>query len=82
MLELRCEHKQHGLLLEDGRLEIKCSSRFCGAQPGVVVLHRFDLHTGAVETVRYKEPHMKGQANGAGDNRPAIRLAGRSGDAG
>lgn len=55
-MELRCSHKLHGRLLDDGRVEVKCRSAFCGAKPGVVVLHRFDLRTGAVETKRFKEP--------------------------
>lgn len=55
-MDLRCSNKLHCRVLEDGRVEVKCSSAFCGAKKGVVVLHRFDLHTGAVETRRYKEP--------------------------
>ena len=43
-----------------GLLEIKCDSRFCGAKPGIVVLHRFDLATGdVVETQRYREIRSK-----------------------
>lgn len=54
--ELRCDAKKHGELDHEGHLEVKCSSRFCGAASGVVVIHRFDLETGdLVETNRYKE---------------------------
>lgn len=77
MLELRCDHKLHGLVLDDGRIEVKCNSSFCGASPGVVVLHKIDLRTGDVETTRYKEPPKpKGAANGVGNNVSAIRDAG------
>ena len=58
--DLRCEHKLHGRVLQDGRVEVKCSSSFCGAEPGVVVLHRFDLHTRDVETLKVKDPGRKG----------------------
>lgn len=60
-LELRCSAKLHGVLIEEGQIEVKCGSRFCGAKPGVVVIHRFDLHTGGVETRRYQEPPKPGR---------------------
>lgn len=45
-MDLRCDHKKHGEIIE-GVLEIKCSSRFCGAGAGrVVVIHRWDVLTG------------------------------------
>jgi hypothetical protein len=38
-----------------GIIEVKCRSKFCGAEPGVVVLHRFDAKTGEVlGTSRYR----------------------------
>jgi hypothetical protein len=55
-LELRCGPVLHGIVLPDGKLEVKCRSRFCGHEPGVVVLHQFDVHTGAVTTKRYRDP--------------------------
>jgi len=46
-MELRCESKKHGELIEPGQtIEIKCDSRFCGARPGVIVLHKFDVTSG------------------------------------
>jgi hypothetical protein len=55
-MELRCVAKKHGEL-EDGFLEVKCSSRFCGAAPGIVVLHRFDALTGKLlNTNRFRDP--------------------------
>ena len=62
MRELRCDSKKHGVMITEGSglLEIKCDSRFCGAKPGIVVLHRFDLATGdVVETQRYREIRSK-----------------------
>lgn len=54
--ELRCEHRLHGII-KDEFLEFKCRSKLCGAAPGVVVLHRFDLESGALlGTFVYKDP--------------------------
>lgn len=73
--ELRCG-KLHGILIEDGEsllLEVKCSSRVCGARQGVVVLHRFDLHQQGrlVETKRFKDP-QRGQADGTSQRNAAV----------
>ena len=55
--DLSCKSKKHAILISPGIIEVKCSSRFCGAGAGVVVLHRFDASTGAlVGTTRYKTP--------------------------
>lgn len=55
--ELRCDNKKFGELLDDGVVEVKCSSRFCGAAAGVIVLHQFDVHTGKlINTMRFREP--------------------------
>lgn len=58
-MDLRCPTKKHGEL--DGPfVEIKCSSRFCGAAAGVVVIHRFDVSTAElVETLKFKDPARK-----------------------
>jgi hypothetical protein len=54
-MELRCEHKLHGIV-SDGLVEVKCKSALCGHKPGVVVIHRFDPFNGElVETKRYKD---------------------------
>lgn len=57
--ELRCGGTMHGKLdIFDGKLEVKCNRRRCGAERGVVVLHTFDLNTGEmVGTKRYRDPH-------------------------
>jgi hypothetical protein len=54
--ELRCPSRLHGILME-GRLEVKCHSRRCGAGHGVIVLHYFDpLTSELMETRRFQEP--------------------------
>lgn len=60
--ELRCGNTMHGILREGRYLEVKCKRRPCGAAPGVVVLHLFDLTNGQLtETKCYRDPHrMKG----------------------
>lgn len=60
MQELRCDSKKHGEVVDDHIVEVKCDSRFCGAKPGVIVLHRFDLATGKlVDTNRFKDIRRK-----------------------
>lgn len=57
MQEFRCDAKMHGILVELGIIEIKCDSRFCGAGPGITVLHRFDTTTGQlIGTNRFRNP--------------------------
>lgn len=57
-MEIRCDHKKHAELVpETETLEIKCQSRFCGAAPGVVVIHEFNTRTGEhVRTRSFKDP--------------------------
>lgn len=74
-MDLRCPHKKFGELSGDGLLEVKCSSSFCGAAPGVVVIHRFDPLTGELtETKRFRDPGTmplkEGRTHGT-DNHPA-----------
>lgn len=63
-MELRCDAKLHGNL-ENGKLEVKCDSRFCGHRPGVVVLHTFNLETGEMTTKQYKNPPVVEKETGA-----------------
>ena len=59
-MELRCPSKLHGILLEGGVIEVKCDSKFCGHEPGVVVLHRFNAQTGELmETLNFKNPTQR-----------------------
>ena len=58
-IELRCENGiKFGELFPDTEvLEVKCRSGRCGAAPGVIVIHSFDLGTGKmVATDVYREP--------------------------
>lgn len=55
-MDLRCESKMHGRLIEGGLFEVSCGSAFCGKKPGVVVLHRFNIKTGElVQTLKFKD---------------------------
>jgi hypothetical protein len=73
-MDLRCDAKKHGEINETF-VEVKCSSRFCGAAPGVVVIHRFDATTGELaETRRFKDPVRKERKHGA-SHRSAVRTA-------
>lgn len=55
--DVRCPGKRQAVLIRPGVLEIKCDSRVCGAERGVVVLHRWDTNTGELmETQRYRDP--------------------------
>lgn len=74
-IELRCQAKLHGLVIgplgQDTIIEVACTSRFCGAEKGVVVRHRLRLNpdqTLACETRRYKSPERRatnGKPSGA-----------------
>jgi hypothetical protein len=62
--ELRCGGTMHGVLSDDHRyLEVKCKRRRCGAGPGIVVLHTFDLHEGGklIKTKKYRDPQRAPQ---------------------
>jgi hypothetical protein len=44
------------VLIGQVEIEVKCRSKRCGAEPGVLVLHRFDSSTGQyLGTKRYRE---------------------------
>lgn len=61
MKDLRCPSKKHAVL-DDEHVEVKCNSRFCGAMPGVVVLHLFDKNTGElVKTSRFQDPAFRSE---------------------
>lgn len=62
-VELRCDKRLHGILTDDGVLEISCRSALCGHRDGNVVIHLFDTVTGSlIDTKVYKDPGtlMKG----------------------
>lgn len=61
--ELRCDNKLHAIMV-NGLFEVKCDSRFCGAKPGVTILHRFDPLTGEFTTLKFRDPQIKKGTNG------------------
>ena len=71
MPDLRCASKKHGEADGDGHIIVKCSSKFCGAGPGIVILHYFDNANGKlVKTCRYKEI---GASHGAHSHATSLR---------
>lgn len=56
--ELRCDNGiLFGILDDEHIIEVKCRSRRCGAQSGVVVIHYFSAFTGhLLKTSRFKDP--------------------------
>lgn len=78
MIELRCDNGIMFGVIKDGILEVKCRSRRCGHEAGVVVIHRFDLSTGEPQgTLKFKDPaNMKGVSNdGTRSHRTSLRSA-------
>lgn len=56
-MDLRCNSKRLGVLLENGDIELKCNSDRCGHAAGVTVLHTFNGQTGELlSTECYKNP--------------------------
>jgi hypothetical protein len=64
-MDMRCPSKKHAALLkpstDEGIVEHRCNSRWCGAAPGVIVLHQFSTRTGElVRTNKFRPPPMGG----------------------
>lgn len=62
-VELRCDKRLHGVLSDEGVLEISCRSALCGHRDGMLVIHQFDPASGELLGTRfYKDPAtlMKG----------------------
>jgi hypothetical protein len=60
MSDLRCDNGILFGVLDEGYIEVKCRSAYCGHAPGTVVIHRFDLATGELQyTSRFKDPVSK-----------------------
>lgn len=56
-MELRCPNGIKFGELEPPYLEVKCRSARCGAEAGVIVLHKFDTSSGQlVSTTRFRDP--------------------------
>ena len=63
--ELRCDKRLHGVLTDDGVLEVSCRSALCGHRDGVVVIHRFDASSGEfLSTKFYKDASEVGKEQG------------------
>lgn len=60
-MELRCDHGiLHGTIGEFGLIEFRCRSKRCGHEPGVIVIHKFNVLTGQmVQTSLFAEPIME-----------------------
>ena len=72
-MEIRCPSKKHGELVAPSVIEVKCNSRFCGAEDGAVVLHQFDAITGElIKTSIFKDP-QKGTNDASHHHRAAVR---------
>ena len=78
-VDLRCKgNTLHGRATDGtGTIEVKCKRRRCGHRPGAVVLHTFDLHTGAETGTRiFAEPkNQKGESDASHSNTAAVRSA-------
>ena len=64
MHDLRCHGPRlHGVVDPvNMTIEVKCDRRKCGHEPGVVVLHTFDLLNGfLINTTSYNDPARKGR---------------------
>jgi hypothetical protein len=60
MSDLRCDNGILFGVLDEGAIEVKCRSAYCGHAPGTVVIHRFSLATGELlYTSRFKDPGTK-----------------------
>lgn len=54
--ELRCGQRKLFGIIDAGVLEVRCQSKFC-SEPGIVVIHRFNLDTGEMlEDKKYRDP--------------------------
>lgn len=69
-MELRCSSKKHAEIIDEV-IEIKCNSKFCGAAPGVTILHRFNLAGVLIETKKYRDPRR----NNGTRNTAAVRAS-------
>ncbi len=64
-MDLRCPSRKHAVVItpsaNDAVVEVACPSRWCGKTEGVVVLHQFNIKTGAlVGTSKFRQPRGEG----------------------
>lgn len=76
-MDLRCDNRiLHGVINEDGEIEVRCRSGKCGHRSGVIVIHKFNVVTGElVKTSVFAEPLERSNANGNRSIRSAVRSA-------
>lgn len=61
--DLRCPNGIKFGELTTEFIEVKCRSRRCGAQPGVVVIHRFTHEGSLIDTKHYRDPAFRNEVN-------------------
>jgi hypothetical protein len=64
-VDMRCANKKHAVLTtpstDEGVVEFRCDSRWCGAGNGVIVLHRFSTVDGRLmDTHKYRPASIGG----------------------
>lgn len=73
-MDLHCGHIKFAELTEPGVIEVKCRSTRCGAEKGVVVIHKFDTMTGELlSTKKFREP--MGGTNAVEHSSASVRSA-------
>lgn len=77
MKELKCSSGRLLGNVDEGVIEISCRSTRCGKEPGVTVVHCFDVNTGElIRTRRFAQPTLtKGVSNGTRHEGTALRTA-------
>jgi hypothetical protein len=65
--DLRCDNGILFGILDDGVVKVKCKSDRCGAGPGRVVIHSFDISSGVLlETRKFKDPATRREVGSNG----------------
>lgn len=78
MFDLRCASGTlFAVVTGDSEVEVRCRKPACGYRPGVLVLHRFDIRTGAVlGTKVYQDAVLlKEEVSGTDRHSVAVRSA-------
>lgn len=86
MHELRCDNRILFGTIQGNVLEVRCRSRRCGKEDGVIIIHRFALQDGPedsfktgdlVGTLKFRDadPKYRKESDHAAGKHPAIRTA-------
>lgn len=78
MRQLRCgSGTLFAEVFDPDEIEVRCRNRRCGYEPGVLVLHRFCISTGAVlGTSRYRDAaELKEEDSATNHTAAAVRSA-------